>query len=439
VIASILDLVEERMFLKGLSIVAVISAAFIVVDASGNQQAELAHRPQTRYHIVDLGTLGGSFAQPGGINNKDEIEGFSNLAGDTQTLAYFRSRSSKITVIPGLGGPNSIAAWAPSISGQVGGFADTSTPDPLGEDYCGFGTHLICNPFVWHNGKTIRLPLLSGNNAEANGFNDEDEVVGKAELNELDPHCAGPNVLSTQAVVWKHGKLERALPNFPGFLQGSGHSINNFGEVVGWSGVCSGPPFVTRATLWIHGKPIDLGTLRQENSQAFDINNRGQIVGFSANSDGSEFRSFLWFAGKMRDLGTLPGDIASQAVGLNDLGDVVGGSFDPEFNERAYLWRNGLMLDLNTLTDGDNSLFLFEAEDLNSLGQIIGVGFDASTGEVHGFLANPIVHDYADGATSTELESTRKTTMGIPEAARKLVQKGLATRRLGRRIPINAE
>jgi probable HAF family extracellular repeat protein len=424
------------MFLKTVSVIAIISVAFIVVAANGNQQGELTQRRQSRYHIVDLGTLGGSFAQPGGINDKGEIEGFSNLAGDTQTLAYFRSRSGKVTVIPGLGGPNSIAGWAPSISGQVGGFADTSKVDPLGEDYCGFGTHLICNPFVWHNGNMLRLPLLSGNNAEANGFNDEDEVVGKAETDKPDPHCTGNQVLSTQAVVWKDGKVEMALPNFPGFLQGSGHSINNLGEVVGWSGVCSGPPFVTRATLWIHGKPIDLGTLREENSQAFDINNLGQIVGFSANSDGSEFRSFLWFGGKMHDLGTLPGDIASQAVGLNDLGDVVGGSFDQDFNERAYLRRrDSQMLDLNTLTEGGNSLFLFEAEDLNSLGQIIGVGFDASTGEVHGFLANPIPRNHDDESVASGTNAASKTSnIAIPDSVHKFIKDRLAARRLGRRM-----
>jgi probable HAF family extracellular repeat protein len=427
------------MSLKAVVVLA-ISAALLVVGVSGNQQGQSNHPSPTRYHIVDLGTLGGSFSQPGGINDKGEIEGFSNLAGDTQTLAYFRSRSGKVTIIPGLGGPNSSAGWAPSISGQVGGCADTSAPDPLGEDYCRFGTHLICNPFVWQNGKILRLPLLSGNNAEANGFNDEDEVVGKAESNELDPHCSGPNVLSTQAVVWKHGKIERALPNFPGFLQGSGHSINNLGAVVGWSGVCSGPPFVTRATLWIHGKPIDLGTLRQENSQAFDINNRGQIVGFSANSDGSEFRSFLWFAGKMRDLGTLQGDIASQAVGLNDLGDVVGGSFVDEFNERAYLWRDGQMLDLNTVTDGDNSLFLLEAEDLNSLGQIIGVGFDASTGEVHGFLANPIPSNHDDESVASGTNAASKTSnITIPDSVHKFIKDRLAARRLGRRMSPSVE
>lgn len=423
------------MFSKALSVLAIISAAFFVVEASGNQEAQSAHRAPTRYHIVDLGTLGGSFSQPGGINNNGEIEGFSLLAGDTQELAYFRSRSGKVTLIPGLGGPNSAAAWAPSISGQVGAAGDTLTPDPLGEDFCSFGTHLTCHPFVWQNGKITRLPLLFGNNAAANGFNDEDQVTGKGQINTTDPSCVAPQVLATQAVVWKHGKLEMALPNFPGFLQGAGHAINNFGEVVGWSGVCSGPPFTTRATLWVHGKPIDLGTLRQENSQAFGINNRGQIVGFSANLDGSEFRSFLWTAGKMRDLGTLPGDIAGLAAAVNDFGEVVGGSFDPDFNERAYLWRNGVMVDLNTLTDGENSLFLLEGDNLNSLGQIIGLGFDASTGEVHGFLANPTFRDHETGAMATDDSATpRPFTIEVPEAVHKLVQGRLAARRLGRRI-----
>jgi len=191
--------------------------------------------------------------------------------------------------------------------------------------------------------------------------------------------------------------------------------------------------------LWVHGKPIVLGTLRGENSQAFDINNRGQIVGFSANSDGSEVRSFLWFGGKMRDLGTLPGDIASYAVGINDLGDVVGGSYDADFNVRAYLWRDNRMMDLNTLTDADNSLFLLEAEDLNSLGQIIGVGFDPASGEVHGFLANPISQPGDEDTASGINPAARTSRIVIPEAVHKVMQNSFAARRAGRRIPTKVE
>src|SRR5580765_6997160 len=68
------------------------------------------------YHIVELRTLGGTFTQPGGINDRGEIEGWSELAGDNVQHAFLLSHGRLID-IPTLGGPNSIAGWAPSNSG----------------------------------------------------------------------------------------------------------------------------------------------------------------------------------------------------------------------------------------------------------------------------------------------------------------------------------
>jgi len=62
----------------------------------------------------------------------------------------------------------------------------------------------------------------------------------------------------------------------------------------------------------------------------------------------------------MRDLGTLPGDVASVANGINSKGQVLGGSVDMDENSRAFLWQNGVMTDLNTLIPADSPLFLLD-------------------------------------------------------------------------------
>src|ERR1035441_9196582 len=78
-----------------------------------------------------------------------------------------------------LGGQNGNAA-GPNGSNDLAVLAETSTPDPLGEDFCGFGTHLICLGAFW-NGVMTPLPTLGGNNAEAFTLNDRSQIVGMAE------------------------------------------------------------------------------------------------------------------------------------------------------------------------------------------------------------------------------------------------------------------
>ena len=52
----------------------------------------------------------------------------------------------------------------------------------------------------------------------------------------------------------------------------------------------------------------DLGTLGGTYSWAFDINDRGQVVGYSGTAAGDQ-HAFLYGDGAMTDLGTLGGAI----------------------------------------------------------------------------------------------------------------------------------
>jgi len=126
---------------------------------------------------------------------------------------------------------------------------------------------------------------------------------------------------------------------------------------------------------------------------AFAINNPGQAVGTSTipsagGGPSTANHAFLWTRGTgMRDLGTLPGDVLSAGLGINDGGDVVGGSIDAEGNPRAFFWRNGAMSDLNTISHGA-PLFLLTAFGINASGEIVGMGATAK-GDIHAFVAIP--------------------------------------------------
>ena len=90
----------------------------------------------------------------------------------------------------------------------------------------------------------------------------------------------------------------------------------------------------------------------------------------------------------MQDLGTVPGDYASIALAANDRGEVVGLSIDKTGVPRAFLRRNGVMLDLNTLLPTNSPIYALVAQFINSRGEITGFGVNGS-GQTHAFLATP--------------------------------------------------
>ena len=88
-------------------------------------------------------------------------------------------------------------------------------------------------------------------------------------------------------------------------------------------------------------------------------------------------------------MGTLPGRPASLANAIDNTGQVVGFSQDPDGNNTiAWLWQNGVMTDLNTLIPAGSPMFLIEALGINNRGQIIGYG-SLPNGQVLGYLLTP--------------------------------------------------
>ena len=111
----------------------------------------------------------------------------------------------------------------------------------------------------------------------------------------------------------------------------------------------------------------NLGTLPGGNSsQAVGINERGQVVAFDASVDR---HAFLFEKGVMTDLGTLPGGNKSAAYGINERGQVVGSSNTASgWQQHAFLFEKGVMTDLGTLP-GDNQSI---AQGINNHGQVAG-------------------------------------------------------------------
>jgi len=351
-----------------------------------------------RYFVTDLGTLGGTFSVGRGINAGGNVVGSAALNDNTAQHAFMWQKGL-ITDLGTLGGPNSIAFLGPNEADVVPGEAETSTPDPLGEDFCFFGTRLTCLPFVWQNGVMTALPTLGGNNGSASAINNRGQVGGLAENATLDSTCSSPEN-ENEAVIWDKG-VPKPLPTVAGDPDGYVNAINDNGDAVGGSGNCfSGPTFSLHAVLWQNGKPTDLGSLGGALfSGGIGINDRGLVTGSSDLPGDTTFfagpfintHAFLWKSGAIKDLGTLPGDAVSFSQAINNRGQVVG------FGSRAILWQDGKLIDLNTLVPGPpfSPMYLLQALDISVRGEIVGIGLTIN-GDIHGFLAVPCDENHAD-------------------------------------------
>jgi probable HAF family extracellular repeat protein len=146
--------------------------------------------------------------------------------------------------------------------------------------------------------------------------------------------------------------------------------INSAGQVAGLS---YGPQqSAARGFFWSGtGAPQDLGSVTPNGgTYPKAMNNLGQVVGLASTPTG--YHAFLWNSWDgIHDIGTLGGpELNSQALGINDAGQVVGESTRSDGTTHGFFWTSSTgMIDLQTF-DGvpGNST----ARAINASGQVTG-------------------------------------------------------------------
>ena len=402
-----------------------LSLALLVALPSsiGVAVGQQATNPNLSYEVINLGTpLGGSLAAVQTISLQGFLAGYANLPDNAQHAILFELSGTKD--LGTLGGQNS------AILGGLSGFSETATSDPLGQDFCETGTHLVCRAFTLGNrNQVVSLPTLGGTSAAAFGNNALGQVVGISLTSVHDPSCLVGNepqapfyqVQQSVPVVWRWGVVKE-LPTLPGDPDGSANAINNLGQITGSTGDCYANPGA-HAVLWQNGQVINLGSLGGAmNNDPEAINDLGEITGDSDLPGDATGHAFLWRKGKMQDLGTLPGDYSSYANSINNLSQIVGQSCDINGNCRPFLWENGNMIDLNTLVPASQANLYYPAT-IDDLGVIGGIAMNQSTGLDPAFVALPTF-----GLTGKQVSAGRSEAaprLSMPQGTRSFVQRRL--------------
>ena len=326
-------------------------------------QAGLAP-PARGYTITDLGTLGGGFAEARAINDVGQVVGLSETAAGEQH-AFVWTAAGGMKDLGTLGGTFS-RAFAINHLGHVAGVSEL----PSGER----------RPFLWTPAGGMQdLGTFGGGFGRARGINDLDQVVGRSDLpdgsfhaflwtaaqgmtdlapvvgnnsealdvnNRLQVAGGGPfgtdanPCAFTIAFLWssRGGFHNLGSLGFTDPCGGGAASAVNEGDVV--VGLSENDAFAIHAFRWTAtAGMVDIGSLlgASGTSVATAVNALGQIVGLSTTGDGTIEHAFVWDERSgMRDLGIFPGDLQSEARGINGDGQVVGISISD--HTRAVLW-----------------------------------------------------------------------------------------------------
>jgi len=242
-----------------------------------------------------------------------------------------------------------------------GAAADESKEDPVVDTPTAGGPAAsACAPSHEHFVDLGALDLTyAGGYSYASALNEQGTVVGYSVIDDTALPGGGPWP-TTRAFRWKAetGMVDLNAP------MSQAMDVNERDEIAGNLDTYAEHQ---RAVMWDAGNGLhELGTLGGPGSYAVAINNRGQIIGQAADTEG--YHPFIWDAKAGMVAIEVPGSSPARLNDINDSGVVVGVWYKSDYNGVPFKWTKEdgpVELDRKGAQSG-------EALSINNAGEISG-------------------------------------------------------------------
>ena len=371
-------------------------AALAIPFQLAAQDTAKPHHPHQYHHyqLVDVGTFGGpsswlfapGLPRAGVLNNQGSLAGWADTSGvDPYCLSYpdcnaghaylwKNGVTTDLGVLPG--GVDSQVDWI-SANGLMAGGGDNGQQDPLNPALP--QVHAI----LWSHGLMTDLGTLEGGyNSFAFGVNHRGEVVGQAYNTVPDVNSLYGYGYESRAFYWQNGVMQD-LGTLGTGTDAIALLINQRGQVLGVSYVDSNPSafcssfttfsLTTGSFIWDKKNGMqDIGSLGGTCTLAYDLNNRGQVVGESSQLGDPTNLAFVW--DRAAGINPLPtgANLYGAALAINDAGAIAGYGDAPDGQTDAILWRRTGGKWQATYLGNLHSGYCALGLSINSSGQVVG-------------------------------------------------------------------